>query len=107
MLYFETYYTDNFTSITRISDAAGFNGIHAVKRALSTINSMAQSERTVQAGSRFDRSLTILIHSTQDGIFAAVTANHLECLNSAKASKHFSFGNGSCTEALFSSSNPG
>ena len=83
--------------MTRINDAAGFKGIHAVKSALSTSSSIAQSERTCQAGSRFDRSLTIRMHSTQEGILAAVTANHLECLNSAKACKHFSTGRGSGT----------
>ena len=85
------------TSITRINEAAGFNGIQAVNSALSTKSSIAQSERTVQSGSRFDKSLTIRMHSTQEGMLAAVTANHFECLNSAKASKHLSVGKGSCT----------
>ena len=86
-----------YTSITRINEAAGFNGIQAVNSALSTKSSIAQSERTVQSGSRFDKSLTILMHSTQEGMLAAVTANHFECLNSAKASKHLSVGKGSYT----------
>ena len=86
-----------YTSITRINEAAGFNGIQAVNSALSTKSSIAQSERTVQSGSRFDKSLTIRMHSTQEGMLAAVTANHFECLNSAKASKHLSVGKGSCT----------
>ena len=85
------------TSITRINEAAGLSGIHAVNNALSTKSSIAQSERTVQSGSRFDKSLTIRMHSTQDGMLAAVTANHFECRNSAKASKHLSVGKGSCT----------
>ena len=84
-------------------EAAGFNGIHAVNRALSTSNSMAQSVRTFHDRSRFDKSFTIRIHSTQDGIFAAVTANHFECLNSAKACRHLSLGKGSGTIILLSS----
>ena len=96
-IYFKIVPSKLYTSITRINEAAGFNGIQAVKSALSTKSSIAQSERTVQSGSRFDKSLTIRMHSTQEGMLAAVTANHFECLNSAKASKHLSVGKGSCT----------
>ena len=96
-------FTQTHTSSTLISEAAGFNGIHAVKRARSTSNSIAQSVSTFQAGSRLERSLTIRMHSTHEGMLAAVTANHFECLNSAKACRHFSLGNGSGTIMVLSS----
>jgi hypothetical protein len=64
--------------MTLMTEAAGFRGTWAEKSARSTKSSKVQSESAAHAVSRFVKSLTILMHSTQDGKFKAIDVNQRE-----------------------------